>query len=136
MNSGLHSQFASQLPESIQPAAGMWVTVVRLRRNGVKYKGDQEVGYLVLREVTDQRYRAFYSRSEALLYRQKDQSKGSIGAILCDPQLLRWDDRGVFIQGWEVCPDGDNPSSQRLQVWCVKPAPKTESTVSKYLQTP
>lgn len=99
----------------------MRASVVRLRLNGAKHRSEPEEGFIKVLEVADQTHRAFYSRSEAVLYRSEDISKGSIGPILGDPALLSWDQRGVFLQGWEPGSDEAGKPCQRVQVWLIRP---------------
>ncbi len=116
-----HSQIARPLPESGPQIAGQLATVVRLRLNGAKHRGEEERGYVLIKEVTDQTCRAFHSRTEALIYREKDKSKGSIGAMLGDPFLLTMDERGIFLQGWEVGRDKEGELCQQVQIWLIRP---------------
>jgi hypothetical protein len=87
----------------------------------VKHRSAPEGGFLVVEEVTDLTARAFYSRSEAVLYRSDDRRKRSLGAILGDPALLRLDQRGIVIQGWKPDAGEDGQQCQRFQIWLIKP---------------
>lgn len=94
---------------------GQLVTLVRLRTGGTKSRGAAEHGYLVLEDlvVTPQvTYRP--ARSSANLYRAPDRLMGS-GRPLFDPEIVRWDARGVILQGWEIADGG----VQYRQVWLV-----------------
>jgi len=99
----------------------MRASVVRLRLNGVKHRCELDEGFIVVSEVTDHTCMAYRARSEALLYRSDDRSRGAAGVPLFEPSLLHWDERGIFLQGWEIGIGTDGKSVQHVQIWVVRP---------------
>lgn len=111
----MHSNLSGDsLPVREPSIPGQLVTLVRLRQSGVKVRSAAEQGYLVLEEFTSSPQMPFRpARSSANLYRAPDRMMGS-GRPLFDPEIVRWDSRGVILQGWEI--DG---GAQYRQVWLV-----------------
>lgn len=111
------------------PISGMRATIVRLRLDGAKHKCETEEGFVVVSEVTDHRCMGYHARSQAQLYRTEDRTTGHKGPPLFDPFLLSWDERGVFVQGWEIGIGEKGESLQRAQIWQIIPL-KAEANVS------
>jgi len=61
------------------------------------------------------------SRSQLRLYRNADRQHGELLKTLHDAQVLQWDGRGIFIQGWEIELNSDGQQVQQVQIWCVTP---------------
>lgn len=112
----MHSNLSGPSIPSREPAVpGQLVTLVRLRNRGSKTRGAAEHGYLVLEEfVISPQVTYRPARSSANLYRAPDRMMGS-GKPLFDPEIVRWDARGVILQGWEI----DDGGVQYRQVWLV-----------------
>ena len=49
-----------------------------------------------------------------MLFRARDPLMGG-GPPLFDPEIMRWDERGIVLQGWEIAGD-----VQYVQVWLVQ----------------
>lgn len=111
----MHSNLSGDsLPVREPSIPGQLVTLVRLRESGVKVRSAAEQGYLVLEDfVSSPQLPSRPARSSANLYRAPDRSMGS-GRPLFDPVIVRWDSRGLILQGWEI--DG---GMQYRQVWLV-----------------
>jgi hypothetical protein len=91
---------------------------------GRKKRSSPEQGYLVLEEewrTPEMPHRR--ARSSATLYRAKDPLMGG-SPPLFDPVVLRWDERGVVLQGWEI---SDN--TQHVQVWLIIFGPSVTGSI-------
>lgn len=112
----MHSHISGPPGPYREPAVpGQLVVVERLRENGIKKRSSPEHGYLVIEQlaITPQiTYRP--AASSATLYRARDHLMGSYQPLF-DPQIIRWDSRGIILQGWEISGDG----IQYRQVWLV-----------------
>lgn len=102
-------------PHREPPVPGQLVTVERLRERGVRKRSAPEHGYLVLEELVitpAMGYRP--AGSSAKLNRSVDPMMGA-SPPLFDPEIIRWDARGLILQGWEISDGG----TQYRQVWLV-----------------
>lgn len=102
-------------PHREPPVPGQLVTVERLRERGVKKRSTPERGYMVLEQLVITPaigYRP--AGSSAKVYRSPDPMMGG-SPPLFDPEVVRWDARGLILQGWEISDGG----TQYRQVWLV-----------------
>lgn len=102
-------------PHLEPPVPGQLVTVERLRERGIKKRSLPEHGYLVLDQLVITPaigYRP--AGSSAKLNRSADPMMGGAPPLF-DPEIIRWDARGLILQGWEISDGG----AQYRQVWLV-----------------
>lgn len=112
----MHSHLSgSSLPTREPEAPGQLVTLVRLREKGKRKRLPPEQGYLVLEELVRSPQLPYRPAAiEAKLYRAADRMIGG-SPPLFDPVIVRWDSRGIILQGWESSGEG----VQYRQVWLV-----------------
>lgn len=116
----MHSHLSGpQYPSVRHEEAGQHVTIIPLRDAGKKKRCEPETGYLVVEaepnrpEIVVRR-----ARSAATLYRSKERQMGGRPPLF-DPEIVHWDARGIYLQGWECSADG----VQHVQVWLVVTCP-------------
>lgn len=115
----MHSHLSGPTyPVRPPPPPGQRVTVIPQRELGVKRRGKPLEGYLVI-EAEERRPEILIrqSRSTAKLYRSTDRMMGGHSPLF-DPEIVAWDCRGVFLQGWEI-----DEGVQYVQVWQVLMTP-------------